>query len=485
MPLLMLRVKRGDRAAFAELVEKYKQPVMNLVYRTLRDATEAEDLAQIVFLQVYKSAKRYESRAKFSTWLFTIARNLCLNEIRRRSRHPADSLEEAHAEHEDQPRQQFEDQSNVLPPEQLLHGELAQKIEEALAGLAGKPAHRHPALPAGGVELRGNRRNPGLLAFRHQVAHSSRARNAQGEIETVSENRRLERMNFQALILRLILLHKNSDSFSSFEIFVFIRVHLWLKFPRESRHSRRRQGHAHAGTHQRVAQAHAPRVRANPSSNTSSTGIRRGGRPRDFHRHRLARRRDRKSFRRRQKIGTRSISFGRQVVQDGTGKAPELAKEFVGDSPFLLTYGDILVPPETYPQMIRRFGEGDFAGVITVTPGEDVTKGGLNFFDEQFCLKRLVEKPSPEQLEQLRRDGWLKPGVPAWYNAGIYIFRPAIVRFHGAPAKIAARRIRTDRRHQRDGRRRTKTGRPGNPGPLGGRARPRNAGEAGKRIEII
>ena len=133
--LLMLRVKRGDRAAFVELVEKFKQPVMNLVYRTLHDATEAEDLAQIVFLQVYKSAKRYESRAKFSTWLFTIARNLCLNEIRRRSRHPADSLEEAHAEHEDQPRQQFEDQSNVLPPEQLLHGELAQKIEEALAGL--------------------------------------------------------------------------------------------------------------------------------------------------------------------------------------------------------------------------------------------------------------------------------------------------------------------------------------------------------------
>ena len=71
--------------------------------------------------------------------------------------------------------------------------------------------------------------------------------------------------------------------------------------------------------------------------------------------------------------------------------------------------------------MLRRFGESDFAGVITVTPGEDVTKGGLNFFDEQFCLKRLVEKPSQEQLEQLRREGWLKPGVPAWYNAGIYI----------------------------------------------------------------
>ena len=128
------------------------------------------------------------------------------------------------------------------------------------------------------------------------------------------------------------------------------------------------------------------------------------------------------------KLGAQ-MAFGRQVVQDGTGKAPETAKEFVGHSPFLLTYGDILVPPETYPQMIQRFGGGNAAGVIAVTRGEDVTKGGLNFFDEQFCLKRLVEKPSAEQLEQLRRDGWLPPGAPAWYNAGIYIFRPSLFDF--------------------------------------------------------
>jgi len=73
---LMLRVKQGDTVAFAGLVDKYKQPVMNLVYRMMRDATEAEDLAQIVFVQVFKSAHRYRSSAKFSTWLFTIARNL-------------------------------------------------------------------------------------------------------------------------------------------------------------------------------------------------------------------------------------------------------------------------------------------------------------------------------------------------------------------------------------------------------------------------
>ena len=123
------------------------------------------------------------------------------------------------------------------------------------------------------------------------------------------------------------------------------------------------------------------------------------------------------------------IACGRQVVQDGTGKAPELAKHFIGESPFILTYGDILVQPETYRRMIGRFNEDDFSGVITVTPGEDVTKGGLNFFDAHFCLERLVEKPSHAQLEQLRRDGWLKPHLPAWYNAGIYIFRPSLFEF--------------------------------------------------------
>ncbi|MBI3415167.1 MAG: nucleotidyltransferase family protein, partial [Verrucomicrobia bacterium] len=95
------------------------------------------------------------------------------------------------------------------------------------------------------------------------------------------------------------------------------------------------------------------------------------------------------------------ISYARQVVQDGTGKAPELAKAFVGQENFLLTYGDILVKPETYQRMVQRFGEGNFSGLLTVTHGEDVTKGGLNFFDDQFCLRRLIEKPSAAQVEQL------------------------------------------------------------------------------------
>src|SRR5438445_10706981 len=132
---LMLRVKQGDIAAFEELVQKYKQPVINLVYRMLHDATEAEDLAQNVFVQVHRSAHRYEVASKFSTWLFTIARNLCLNEIRRRSRHPAESMDAPHPDNEDQPYQQFEDRKTFSPPDTLLHGELEKKIAEALAGL--------------------------------------------------------------------------------------------------------------------------------------------------------------------------------------------------------------------------------------------------------------------------------------------------------------------------------------------------------------
>src|SRR5437762_423521 len=59
----------------------------------------------------------------------------------------------------------------------------------------------------------------------------------------------------------------------------------------------------------------------------------------------------------------------------------------------------------------------------------DVTKGGLNFFDRDFCLVKLVEKPNAAQIEELRREGWLKSGDVAWYNAGIYIFKPMLFDF--------------------------------------------------------
>ena len=132
---LMLRVKQGDTGAFEQLVNKYKQPVLNVVYRMLHDATEAEDVAQMVFVQVYKSAHRYKVSSKFSTWLFTIARNLSLNEIRRRSRHPAESLDASHPDQEDQPQRQYEDKREASAPQRLLQGELEDKIEEAVLEL--------------------------------------------------------------------------------------------------------------------------------------------------------------------------------------------------------------------------------------------------------------------------------------------------------------------------------------------------------------
>jgi len=141
--VLMLRVKRGDRAAFETLVEKYRQPVMNVLVRSLPDAAEAEDLAQAVFVQVFKSAGRYEARAKFSTWLFTIARNLCLNELRRRARHPTEPLEPAGEAESDLPPRQFEDKSLFSPPDALLHGELEAKVREAIAAL---PENQRTAL---------------------------------------------------------------------------------------------------------------------------------------------------------------------------------------------------------------------------------------------------------------------------------------------------------------------------------------------------
>ncbi|MDH7501901.1 MAG: sigma-70 family RNA polymerase sigma factor [Verrucomicrobiota bacterium] len=135
---LMLRVKRGDMEAFAVLVEKYKQPVMNLVYRALPDPTEAEDLAQNVFVQVHKSAHRYKPSAKFSTWLFTIARNLCLNEIRRRARHPAESLDQQDAAGDGDAARQVADIRHRDPSDLLLKNELESKVEEAIRALPAK-----------------------------------------------------------------------------------------------------------------------------------------------------------------------------------------------------------------------------------------------------------------------------------------------------------------------------------------------------------
>src|SRR5438552_9338810 len=79
---IMLRAKAGDRSAFEYLVQKYRRPMVSFMYRMARNAAAAEDLAQEVFLRVYRSRESYEATAKFTTWLYRIATNLAVNHAR-------------------------------------------------------------------------------------------------------------------------------------------------------------------------------------------------------------------------------------------------------------------------------------------------------------------------------------------------------------------------------------------------------------------
>jgi dTDP-glucose pyrophosphorylase len=111
------------------------------------------------------------------------------------------------------------------------------------------------------------------------------------------------------------------------------------------------------------------------------------------------------------KLGVR-LQYATQIVQDGTGKVVELAREFVGRDPFVLSYGDILIAPENYPRICAALPGAE--AVVSVKRNEDVTQGGAVFVNENFELIDLREKP--------------KPGEPTspWYNAGIYAFRSNI-----------------------------------------------------------
>src|SRR4051812_33147688 len=79
---LMLRVREGDGDSFTVLLERHRVPVIHFLYRMIQNQAIAEELAQEVFLRVYRSRGTYEPRAKFTTWLFRIATHLALNEIR-------------------------------------------------------------------------------------------------------------------------------------------------------------------------------------------------------------------------------------------------------------------------------------------------------------------------------------------------------------------------------------------------------------------
>ncbi len=108
------------------------------------------------------------------------------------------------------------------------------------------------------------------------------------------------------------------------------------------------------------------------------------------------------------------VSYATQVVQDGTGKVVELAKDFAGSDAFVLSYGDILIDPENYTRLTEL---GEAEGIVTVKHNEgEIAKGGCVVVNDRFELTDLIEKPAG-------------PAPSPWYNAGVYTFRPSIFDF--------------------------------------------------------
>jgi dTDP-glucose pyrophosphorylase len=109
------------------------------------------------------------------------------------------------------------------------------------------------------------------------------------------------------------------------------------------------------------------------------------------------------------------INYATQAVQDGTGRVVNLAGDFVGNSAFVLGYGDILVDPINYKRIVDL--PDDVEVCISVTRGEDVSKGGAVFLNEEMELVDLREKSEPGEA------------TSPWFNAGLYAFRPSIFEF--------------------------------------------------------
>src|SRR6266550_6311715 len=128
---LMRQVGRGDTRAFEELIKRHQALVAGTVARMLSSNSDVEDIAQQVFIRVWKSARRYVPRAKFTTWLLKITRNLVFNELRRSKRHAHVPLQPEPGA-EDPP---LKDEMNLAPDASLLETELQRAIEEAIMQL--------------------------------------------------------------------------------------------------------------------------------------------------------------------------------------------------------------------------------------------------------------------------------------------------------------------------------------------------------------
>ncbi len=129
---LMLAVKASDETAFRTLVERHQSLVIGTVAKMLGGAADAEDVAQHVFLRVWKSAPRYSPSARFTTWLLTITRNLVFNEMRRRQRARLVPLD---PEDSDRPPIGHADLTALSAPEEIAATELQEAISQAIAAL--------------------------------------------------------------------------------------------------------------------------------------------------------------------------------------------------------------------------------------------------------------------------------------------------------------------------------------------------------------
>ena len=135
---LMVRIAAGDEGALRILIEKHQGAVYGTIAKMLGDPVEAQDLAQQVFVRVYRAAGTYRATAQFKTWIFTIVRNLVFNEHRRRSRATLISLSPTENEqgHGGQAGEtDLPDLANKTPGENMLQTEMLRKIDEAILAL--------------------------------------------------------------------------------------------------------------------------------------------------------------------------------------------------------------------------------------------------------------------------------------------------------------------------------------------------------------
>jgi RNA polymerase sigma-70 factor (ECF subfamily) len=132
---LMLRVREGEEEAFAEIQRRYRPRIFGYFCRQLGDRVEAEDLAQEVFLRLYRSRHRYQPRARFATWVFHITQNVARNAVRSRKRHPCVRLDPSAHETKSVLEVLLTDSCDA-PSRPLERDELAGVVRQAVAGLA-------------------------------------------------------------------------------------------------------------------------------------------------------------------------------------------------------------------------------------------------------------------------------------------------------------------------------------------------------------